>query len=132
VKQAKTSREGTNVIMSSPLDTLRLFFRASDLREELLEDGVKRVIYTGVNLQVVEYHFPARRSFPAHNHPAHEQMGYLVSGRMGFRVGDEERTLEPGDYYHAPIGVMHHAWTLDEPSVLVDFFSPPREDLMVR
>ena len=42
----------------------------------------------------------------------------------------EERILHPGDFYRAPIGVEHNAWTLEEPSVLLDLFAPPREDLI--
>lgn len=112
--------------------TIRNFFNATDLQEQQLEGGVTRVVYTGSHAQVVEYHFPPNRTFPPHSHAAHEQMGYLVSGKMGFRVDGVERVLVPGDYYHAPIGVEHNAWTFDEPAVLVDFFSPPRDDLEPR
>lgn len=105
------------------------FFNASEMRKETVEGDVVRYIYTGAQMQVVEYHFPAGKTFPPHSHAAHEQMGYLVSGKMGFKVGGKERDLLPGDWYHAPIGVEHNAWTYDEPSVLIDIFSPPREDL---
>jgi unsaturated pyranuronate lyase len=107
----------------------KTFFNAADMRKETVEGNVERFIYTGANLQVVEYHFPPGKSFPAHSHAEHEQMGYLVEGKMGFRLGDEKRDLLPGDWYHAPIGVEHQAWTYDEPSVLLDIFSPPRDDL---
>jgi len=35
--------------------------------------------------------------------------------------------LAAGDSYYAPAGVPHGAFTL-EPSVVVDTFSPPRDD----
>ena len=57
-------------------------------------------------------------------------MGYLVKGKMGFNVGGEEKILLPGDFYHASIGVEHNAWTFEEPSILIDIFSPIREDLV--
>jgi quercetin dioxygenase-like cupin family protein len=107
----------------------RKFFNAADLKVETVEGDVRRYIYTGKNIQVVEYHFPANKVFPPHKHDIHEQMGDLVSGKMEFKVGDETRMLLPGDYYHAPIGVVHNTRTLDEPAVLVDIFSPPRDDL---
>ena len=109
---------------------LTYFFNASDLDTEIVEGNVERVIYTGENMQVIEYHFPPNKTFPAHLHDKHEQMGYLVKGKMGFKVGGIEKILSPGDFYHAPIGVEHNAWTFDEPAVLLDFFAPPREDLM--
>lgn len=99
------------------------------MKHEMLEDGVERYIYTGSNIQVVEYHFPPNRTFPEHKHDETEQMGYLISGKMGFRIGGEERVLTPGEYYHAPVGVLHSAWTMEEASVLLDIFSPPRIDL---
>lgn len=108
---------------------IKKFFDFSSMKHEMLEDGVERYIYTGTNIQVVEYHFSPNRTFPEHNHETIEQMGYLVSGKMGLRIGGVEKILRPGDFYHAPIGVMHEAWTLDESAVLLDIFSPPRPDL---
>jgi len=106
------------------------FFNRENMHKEVVEGDVVRYIYTGRNLQAVEYHFPAGKTFPPHSHETHDQMGYLVSGKMGFRVDGRERTLLPGDWYYAPAGAEHNAWTYDEPSVLLDIFSPPREDLI--
>ena len=111
-------------------DNIKHFFNESDLETEIVERDIERVIYTAENIQAILYHFPPNRVFPVHSHDKHEQLGFLVSGKMGFKVGDEERTLLPGDFYRAPIGVEHNAWTMDEPSVLLDFFAPPREDLV--
>jgi quercetin dioxygenase-like cupin family protein len=110
-------------------DKVKLFFNANDMKKETVEGNVDRFIYTGKNLQVVEYRFPPNKVFPEHKHDIHEQMGYLVSGKMGFKVGGVEKILMPGDYYHAPIGVLHNSWTFEEPAVLLDFFSPIRDDL---
>ncbi|HUT64073.1 MAG TPA: cupin domain-containing protein [Anaerolineae bacterium] len=111
-------------------DKIKFFFHASDLESEIIEGNVERVIYSGEHLQAIEYHFPPNKHFPAHKHEKNEQMGYLISGKMGFIVGGEKKIINPGDYYHAPMGVEHSAWTLDEPAVLLDFFAPPREDLI--
>jgi quercetin dioxygenase-like cupin family protein len=105
------------------------FFNYSSVKHEVLQDGVERYIYTGTNIQVVEYHFSPNQTFPEHKHDDTEQMGYLISGKMGFRIGGEEKVVMPGEYYHAPVGVMHSAWTMEEASVLLDIFSPPRKDL---
>ncbi|MBN1293073.1 MAG: cupin domain-containing protein [Candidatus Latescibacteria bacterium] len=111
-------------------DSIKHFFNETDLKTEIVEGDIKRVIYTGENIQVILYHFPPHKVFPVHAHDKQEQMGYLVSGKMGFMVGGEERTLLAGDFYRAPIGVEHNAWTMDEPSVLLDIFAPPRKDLI--
>jgi len=111
-------------------DEIKHFFNETDLVEEIVEGDVKRYIYTAVNLQIIIYNFPPNKTFPLHSHDIHEQMGFLYKGKMGFNVGGEERILLPGDYYRAPIGVEHNAWTFDEESYLIDIFSPPRADLV--
>lgn len=111
-------------------DKIKFFFNASDLDTEIVEGDVERFIYSGEKIQAIEYRFPPNKTFPVHKHDENEQMGYLVSGKMGFMVGGVEKVIYPGDFYHAPVGVEHNAWTFDEPSVLLDFFSPPREDLI--
>ena len=110
-------------------DKLKYYFNVDDLVTEIVEGDVERVIYTAENIQTVVYNFPPDKTFPEHKHDDCEQMGYLVSGKMGFKVGGVEKILLPGDFYVAPVGVVHNAWTFDEPSVLLDFFAPPREDL---
>lgn len=109
----------------------KTFFKAGEMhKKEIIEGDVTRYIYSGQNIQIVEYYFPADKSFPPHSHNREEQMGFLVSGKMGFEIGGEQQDLSPGEWYHAPVGAKHRAWTYDEPSVLVDIFSPPRKDLM--
>ena len=110
----------------------RPFFGFDDLQTEVVEGDVERVVYTGKHIQLVEYRFPANKCFTAHAHDVNEQVGYLVRGKMGFLVGERERILLPGDYYHAQVGQLHNGWTFDEPSVLIDIFSPVRIDLLAR
>jgi quercetin dioxygenase-like cupin family protein len=111
------------------MSEVNYFFGADEMKEETVEGNVLRRIYTGEKIQVVEYNFPPNKTFPEHSHDEHEQMGYLVSGRMGFKVGGKTTDIAAGQWYHAPIGVVHNAWTYDEPAVLIDIFSPPRDDL---
>jgi hypothetical protein len=96
------------VVLKDMLNDLHMdfkkFFNYLSVKHEVLQDGVERYIYTGTNIQVVEYHFPPNRTFPEHKHDETEQMGYLISGKMGFRIGGEEKVLMPGEYYHARLG----------------------------
>jgi quercetin dioxygenase-like cupin family protein len=108
----------------------KYFFSASDIEKEEMDNGVVRYIYSGEKIQTVEYHFQPNTVFPVHKHDIHEQIGYLIKGKMVLKVGGIEKLLLPGDSYHAPIGVEHNAWTLDEPAVILDIFGPPREDLI--
>jgi len=70
---------------------------------------------------------PGHEAFP-HAHP-HEQIEYLLAGRVRFVVGDEETILEQGGLLVVPGGVTHYAETLgDEPALALSVFSPRRDD----
>jgi quercetin dioxygenase-like cupin family protein len=62
-----------------------------------------------------------------HAHP-HEQVGILLSGKVIFTIGDEQKTLHPGDTWCIPGGVRHKVITLDEPAKALDVFCPVREE----
>ncbi len=64
-----------------------------------------------------------------HSHP-HEQVGMLLSGKAIFYIGDEEKTLQPGDLYRIPGGVKHRVVALDQPVKAIDIFHPIREDYL--
>jgi quercetin dioxygenase-like cupin family protein len=86
----------------------------------------RRVLSCGQEIMVVQFTIDAGAAVPAHSHP-HEQTGHVVSGRMRFRIGDEERELGPGDGYSVPGGVTHAATGITQ-VVAVDSFHPVRDD----
>jgi quercetin dioxygenase-like cupin family protein len=93
---------------------------------EMLPGLTRRVLVTSDKMMLVEFTLKKGVEVPQHAHP-HDQVGYLVSGRMRMTIGDQTTECAPGDSYHAPPGVPHSGAAL-EPSVVVDVFSPPRED----
>ena len=62
-----------------------------------------------------------------HSHP-HEQVGMVLMGQAVFTIGGEEKTLEAGDLYRIPGGVVHKVVALDETVVALDIFEPVREE----
>ncbi len=64
---------------------------------------------------------------PLHHHP-HEQGGILLEGRMELTIGDETRVVEAGSLYLIPPNVPHKAVAIGGKAVVLDVFSPPRED----
>ena len=64
---------------------------------------------------------------PWHQHP-HEQGGMLLQGRMQLSIGDETRICEAGSMFLIPPNVMHRAVAIGGPAVVLDVFSPVRED----
>jgi quercetin dioxygenase-like cupin family protein len=62
-----------------------------------------------------------------HSHP-HEQVGMLLAGRVLFTIGDEEKTLQPGDLWCIPGGVKHKVVVVEGPARALDVFCPVREE----
>ena len=64
---------------------------------------------------------------PPHSHP-HEQIGMCLEGEFPFTIGDETRTVKPGDVWVIPGGVEHSVAMGDMPGLVVEMFSPVREE----
>jgi quercetin dioxygenase-like cupin family protein len=64
---------------------------------------------------------------PLHNHP-HEQGGMLLKGKIELTIGGETRVCEPGSMFLIPPNTPHKAVAVGGPAVVLDVFSPVRED----
>jgi quercetin dioxygenase-like cupin family protein len=104
-----------------------MFFKHGDVNAvEMLPGLIRRVLATSDVMMLAEFTFEKGVEVPEHTHP-HDQVGYVVAGRMRMVMGEEALECGPGDSYHAPPDVPHAGVAL-EPSIVVDVFSPPRED----
>ena len=67
---------------------------------------------------------------PPHSHP-HEQMGIVLEGEGTLYIGDEKTHIEAGTSFWVPPGAPHNFdATGDRPAVLLECFTPPREDYL--
>ena len=80
----------------------------------------------GKNLMLSYLEMDEGAVIPLHHHP-HEQGGMLIQGRLEFTLGEETRLVESGAMFLIPPDVPHKVVAL-EPSVVLDVFSPVRED----
>lgn len=96
---------------------------------EAIGEGIERQMVVGDRLMICRLRFQPRVATPAHDHP-HEQMTVVEKGRVLFTIGDEQREVGPGTVLHFPSGVWHGATMLDEEVVLLDIFTPIREDFL--
>ncbi len=87
-----------------------------------------RSLAYGDRTHLTEFHLDRGTIIPAHDHP-HEQTGYLVSGRLTFTIGSQVFDAGPGDGWSIPGGLRHQV-TVDEDAVVVEVFSPLREDYL--
>jgi quercetin dioxygenase-like cupin family protein len=96
---------------------------------EDLGGGVSRQMIVGERLMVCRLRFEPNVVTPAHDHP-HEQITLVERGRVRFTIGSEERVAQAGDVLHFPSWCWHGATMLDEEVVLIDIFTPLREDFL--
>jgi quercetin dioxygenase-like cupin family protein len=68
---------------------------------------------------------------PEHRH-VNEQCGMVIEGSVIFRVGDETRTLEPGGIWWIPSETPHTVTGGDAGAVVIDVFTPVRDDWAAR
>ena len=97
--------------------------------KETLAEGVARQMIYGATLMICRLTFAPGTVTSAHEH-VHEQMTIVEKGRVRFVIGAEEKIFGPGDVLLFPSGFWHGATMLDEEVVLVDIFSPLREDFL--
>ncbi|GAB4024306.1 cupin domain-containing protein [Spirosoma koreense] len=106
-----------------------LFVDDPSLPWEPVGEGVKRKIMTyDANLMMVKVAFEAGGVGTPHSH-YHTQMSYVASGTFSIMIGEETRTVRAGDAYYIPPNVWHGA-VCEEAGVLVDIFTPLREDFV--
>jgi quercetin dioxygenase-like cupin family protein len=91
--------------------------------------GIERRMMVGDRLMACRLHFAPHVVTPVHTHP-HEQMTIVLQGRVRFTIQGEQRIVQAGDVLHFPSNVEHGATMLDEEVVLVDIFTPIREDFL--
>ena len=96
---------------------------------EQLEPGIERQMIIGERVMICRLRFAPHIETPAHDHP-HEQVTLVESGRVLFTIGNEQRVAQRGDVLHFPPGTWHGATMLEEEVILVDIFSPIREDFL--
>jgi len=98
-------------------------------RESLPGIRQKTLVF-GKNTLMAEFRLHKGSQLPRHTH-LHEQTGYLVSGHITLRIGDEESDIRPGDSWNIP-GNVEHSATIHRDSVAIEIFYPVREEYLVK
>jgi quercetin dioxygenase-like cupin family protein len=102
----------------------------ADVPAHRIGEGIERQMIVGERLMMCRLTIGPRVDTPVHSHP-HEQMTVVERGRVRFTIGGQERLAVAGDVLHFPPNVMHGATMLDEEVVLIDIFTPIREDFLI-
>lgn len=81
----------------------------------------------GENLMLSYLEMDEGAEIPLHDHP-HEQGGILLKGKLELTIGDETRVVDAGGMFLIPSNVPHRAVAVDGPAIVLDAFTPIRED----
>lgn len=106
-----------------------LFQIENETTWEDLGNGIKRKIY-GYDDQImlVKAKFEAEAVGVLHEH-YHAQVTYVESGVFEMTIGEQKKIIRQGDGYYVPPHAVHGC-VCKEPGILIDVFSPHREDFL--
>lgn len=105
------------------------FIKGEELDWEVVGEGVKRKIMGyDDKIMLVKVYFEKGGIGPMHEH-YHSQVTYVESGSFDVTIDGKTETLTGGDTFYIPPHALHGA-ICTEAGVLIDVFSPIREDFM--
>ena len=93
---------------------------------EMLPGVHRRTMSTTDEAMLCEFYLQRDSVVPPHSH-MNDQVGYVVMGKVEMTIGDQVQICNPGDSYAVPGGIVHSGRALVD-SVVIDAFSPPRDD----
>jgi quercetin dioxygenase-like cupin family protein len=105
------------------------FFTSKEMKWEDLGGGVQRQ-FLGYDNQImmVKVKFEKGAVGSTHEH-FHTQSTYCSEGKFEFTIGDDVKLVEAGDGVYIKPNLPHGAVCL-EAGILIDVFSPVREDFL--
>ena len=107
------------------------FFLQSEVPWTELGDGIRRKIVGHTpELMSVLVQFDKGAIGTPHAHDAHDQIAYVLAGSFEATVAGITRVLQVGDAFVAPRLHEHGVVSLEAGSLLLDQFSPRREDYL--
>jgi len=105
------------------------FVQSAAMQVESVGEGIERqILGYGPDIMVVRVWFQEGAVGEVHSH-YHSQSTYVESGKFEVFVDGEKRILGAGDSFYIAPHKDHGAVCL-EPGVLLDTFSPAREDFL--
>lgn len=113
----------------STAETMKVFIENKEIPWESVGTGLRRKIMSyDDRLMVVKVEFEKGGVGVVHQHH-HTQITHIESGVFEVEIAGEKKVLSAGDCFYIPPNVLHGAVCM-EAGVLIDVFSPMREDFI--
>lgn len=111
------------------IETAKVFISDADVAWQEMSKGVRRKIMAYEDkLMVVKVEFKKGGVGALHQHH-HSQITHIERGVFEVEIAGEKKLLRGGDAFYIPSNAMHGAICM-EAGVLIDVFSPMREDFI--
>jgi len=101
-------------------------YRLGSIEGEAVNELTTRKYINGERVTIAHFTFKKGARVRRHSH-INEQFSIVLTGRLRFRVGDEEYVANDGDVVYIPPNVEHEVEVLED-SIIIDVYSPIRED----
>ena len=98
----------------------------NDVAVQQLDNGITRQMITAGNMMLAQIFVPKGVSFPAHRISS-EQIPIYLKGGAVYQSEQSRIEAREGDILYIPAGVEHSDQVVED-TVVLDVFSPPRED----
>lgn len=106
-----------------------LFIETNNVNWQEVVPGLKRKLMGYNNyVMMVQIHFLKGAVGAPHSHP-HSQSTFIANGKFEVNIGNEKKILQTNDGFFVPPDIEHSVLCLEE-GILVDTFSPIREDFI--
>ena len=98
----------------------------TDITPKELAPGLTGYYAHGTNMTLGLVEIKAGSKLPAHHH-VHEQITYILEGKLDMTIDGRLCPLSAGMYYVIPSNIVHSAIAITDCKV-IDVFNPTRED----
>lgn len=95
-----------------------------------VDEGVTRkLLGRGGSMMMTEVSFKKDAIGSIHSH-MHEQVSYIVQGSFEFNMDGNVQKVVKGDSIYIPANTLHGVRALEDDSIILDIFTPQREDFL--
>ena len=101
-------------------------YKSSEIKKFDKRPGLVGTFAHGAGVTLAHWTFGKDSVLASHSHH-HEQISYVVSGKVRFEASGEAKVVDAGDFAVFAPDEAHGGIALED-SVVLDAFSPARED----
>ncbi|GAA2396991.1 cupin domain-containing protein [Dactylosporangium salmoneum] len=104
----------------------------AEIPQREIRPGVRRRIFATDEVLIAHHELEVGMEVNPHSHDDFDQLVYIESGRCNYYVDGVANDMRAGSFLLVPRGAEHYVEPTEGPCVNIDFFVPPRADLLAK